>query len=137
MGTSCCSKITAARETDLFNRNKSTKKSEIGTTKEVKEEGFVEILHKDGACTNYVHSPTEHAGISGSELVIIHAETIDFKKALIQLPAHEKVLTLKQKICESLCFNDALLVLGGKVLDVGETVGNSVTQGCRLDVLAI
>jgi hypothetical protein len=137
MGTSCCSKITATHDTDLYNRNKTIKKSEVGTSKEVKEEGFVEILHKDGSYSEYVHPAVEHSGISGSELVSVHAETIDMKKALVQLPANEKVLTLKQKICESLCFNDALLVLAGKILDIGETVGNSVTQGCRLDVLAI
>jgi len=137
MGTSCCRKITAVSETDLFNRNKTIKKGEVGTNKEIKEEGFVDVLHKDGSCTPYVHSATEHVGISGSELISVHAETLDMKKALVKLPANEKVLTLKQKICESLCFADALLVLAGKVLDIGDTVGNSVTQGCRLDVLAI
>lgn len=138
MGVSCCSKVNVARDTEQYNKNNAAPKSSaIGTHRDMKETTFVEVLHKDGTTSQYNHTEIENVQITGSELVSIQAETIDLKKTSIQLPASEKILTLKQRICEYFNFGDALIINSGKVLDTTETIGNSVSQGCKLDVLAI
>lgn len=138
MGVSCCSKVNVARDTEQYNKNNvAPKSSAMGTNRELKETGFVEVLHKDGTTSQFIHSENDNVPITGSELVSIQAETIDLKRTSLQLPASEKILTLKQRICEHFNFNDVLLINSGKVVDITETVGNSVSQGCKLDVLAI
>lgn len=133
---SCC-KASIARDNQPLNKAKSARTKDLALLEEMNEVSFVDILKKDGNTAQYFYSPPTLIQANNTDIIVVNGGTIDLKKATVSVQANEKVLTLKAKFCEALNFNDILLIFDGKVLDSNDIVGNSVPQGCNLDLIAV
>ena len=133
---SCC-KASIARDNQPLNKSKSTRTKDLALLEEMNEVSFVDILKKDGNTSQYFYSPPTLIQANNADPIIVNGGTIDLKKATVSIQANEKVSILKAKFCEALNFNDILLIFDGKVLDSNDIVGNSVPQGCNLDLIAV
>lgn len=135
MGT-CCQKSITKKDLTV-GHVRSAKKKDLTSNKEAEEVSFVDIIHKDGNTSKYIHNAQPPPTVSGSEVISISAETIDQKKTSLQIAASEKITALKQKICESLSLSEILLIFDGKVLDQNELIGSTIPQGSCVDVIAL
>ena len=131
----CVNKEAIKSQKDLYRAKTSNK--ELSIKEDIGEDTFVEILHKDGSLTKYIYNPSPLPQISASETVKVNAETLDQKKISLQFLGSDKVLALKQKVCESFGFVEALIIFQGKVLDFSLAIGNCLDQGSTVDVISV